>query len=262
VKAAALNALGRIGEPTVRPVVLTATQSPDKAVREAALWSVTFGQLVDPADRTTQLLRLATDPALDAQLRCEAIRALALVKEDRVVDGLIQLLEREPRPRIVLPGGEPTQQQIMALRFVQQRDVPAWAASALGYLEARRALELLLKTAEEPNDYFLRLMSLQTLVGWNVPEALPLYLRRLSDPLADNRILALMGLMKLGDKTVTESVKGRLSDESPEVRVQAVSALALLGGASARPALETLRQRESVPAVLGALDEVLSNLPR
>ena len=261
VKAAALNALGRIGEPTVRPLVLTATQSSDKAVREAALWSVTFGLLVDPADRTTQLLRLATDPALDGQLRCDAIRMLAGVKEDRVVDGLMQLLEREPRPRIVLPG-QPTQQQIMALRFVQQRDVPAWAARALGYLEARRALDLLLKTAEEPNDYFLRLMSLQTLVGWNVPEALPLYVRRLGDPLSDNRILALMGLMNLGDPTVTEVVKGRLSDESPEVRVQAVSALVLLGGASARPALESLRQREPSPAVLGALDEALSTLPR
>jgi HEAT repeat protein len=262
VKAAALRALGRIGDPAVRPVVLAATQNPDKAVREAALWNLTFGLLVDPADRTTQLLRLAGDPALDGQLRCDAIRALSGVKEDRVVEGLMQLLEREPRPRIVLPGGQPTQTQLMALRFVQQRDVPAWAANALGQLEARRALELLLRTAEEPNDYFLRLMSLQALVGWNVPEALPLYVRRLGDPLADNRILALMGLMRLGDRTATESVKDRLSDENPEVRAQAVSALVSLEGASSRPVLESLRLREPSPNVLATLDEALAHLPR
>jgi HEAT repeat protein len=262
VRAAAVRSFGRIGDPSVRPLVVAATQHSDIGVREAALWSLTLGSLVDPADRTSFLLRLAADQPLDGQLRCDAIRALAEVKEDRVVDTLLQILEREPRPRVALPAGPPTQQQIMALRYAQGRDVAAWAAGALGQFRAARALPLLLKTAEDPDDFFLRLMSLQALVAWNTPEARPVFVRRLEDPLPDNRILGLRGLAQLGDRTVTPSVLARLADASPSVRAQAVLALAALGDASVRPSLEALRKRETSSDVLGALEDALSHLPR
>ncbi|HEV2055369.1 MAG TPA: HEAT repeat domain-containing protein [Methylomirabilota bacterium] len=262
VRAAAVRSLGRIGDRSVRALVITATGAPDASVREAALWSVALGSLVDPADRTLYLMRLAEDRAAEAQLRTEAIRALASVKEEGVVDGLARILEGEPRLTIALPSGTPTDQQIMVLRYAQARDVAGWAAGALGLLEARTALPLLLKTAEDPNDYFLRLMSLQSLVGWNVPEAFPVLVRGLEDPLPDIRVLALTGLARLGDPKALDPVLARLSDASPAVRALAVPTLTLLGGPKVRPQLEAMQQKESDPDVRGALEDELSRLPR
>lgn len=262
VKAAALRALGRIGDRSVRPLVVSAAQHADAGVRESALWSLALGSLTDPADRTPFLLRLVADQAVDGQVRCDGIRALGDVKEARVVDALMQILEREPRPRVALPAGPPNQQQVMALRYAQGRDVPAWTAAILGKLEDRRALPLLLKSAEDPDDFFLRLMSLQTLIAWNAPEARPVYARRLEDALPDNRILALMGLAKLGDKSATPLVLARLSDPSSSVRAQAALVLAELGDASSRAPLEALKKRETNSDVLVAVEDALAHLPR
>ena len=261
VRAAAIRSLGSIGDPSVRVLVVAATQDPDAGVREAALWSVTLGSLVDPADRTSYLIRLAADRALEAQMRCDAIRVLAGVKEDGVVEALMQIVEHEPPITIALPTGPPSQQQVMALRYAQARDVTAWAAGALGELGARRALPLLLRTAEAPNDYFLRLMAIRSLIAWNAVEALPVFVRRLEDPLPENRISALVGLTRLGDRTVTGPVLARLSDQSPAVRANAVAALAVLGDSKVRPLLEALQQQESDSGVLGVLEEALSRLP-
>jgi HEAT repeat protein len=98
--------------------------------------------------------------------------------------------------------------------------------------------------------------------AWNAPEALAVYVKRLADPLPDNRVLALLGLMKLNDRSVMESVQAKLSDEHPDVRAQAVATVALLGGASARPSLEALQKKEPSPNVLSVLDEALAKLPR
>ena len=261
VRAAAVRSLGRIGDRSVRALVVTATGSPDAPVREAALWSVALDSLVDPADRTLYLMRLAEDRAADTLPRVHAIRALASVKEVRVADGLVRILESEPRITIALPPGTRTEMQIMSLRAAQTRDVAAWAADALGLLEARTALPLLLKTAEDPNDYFLRLMSLQSLVAWNLPEAYPVFVRGLEDSLPDNRVLALAGLARLGDPKAMDPVLARLSDAIPEVRAAAVATLALLGGPKVRPQLEAMQQKELAPAVRRALEDELARLP-
>lgn len=262
VKAAAVLSLGRIGDRSARALVVSFTRDPDASIREAALWSVALGSLVDPADRTFYLMGLVEDRAVEAQLRAEAIRTLASVKEEGVVDGLVRILGSEPRLTIVLPSGTPTEEQIMALRSAQVKDVAAWAAGALGLLEARTALPLLLRTAEVPNDFFLRLMSLQSLVAWNVPEAYPVLVRGLEDPFPDIRVLALTGLARLGDPKAVDSVLAHLSDASPAVRALAVPTLALLGGPKVRPQLEALQKTETNPSVLDALDIELSRLAR
>jgi HEAT repeat protein len=262
VRAAAVRSLGVIGDPSVRSLVVGATQDPDPEVRESALWGVTLGPLIDPADRTTYLIRLAEDPALERQLRSDAVRTLAGIKEDRVIDSLMGILEHEQRLTIELPPGRLTQSQVMALRYLQARDVPAWTAAALGALGARRALPIMLKAAEDPHDYFLRLQALQWLIDWNVAEALPVLVRRLEDPLPENRTIALIGLERRGDRSVIDSVRGRLLDPVPTVRAQAVSTLGVLGDATVRPTLEALQQKEPDPNVQRALEEALSRLPR
>jgi HEAT repeat protein len=262
VKAAAVHSLGRIGDLSVRALVVTATRDPDASMRQAALWSVALGGLVDPADRTPYLIQLAGDRALEAQLRAEAVRNLDSVKEERVTTALLRILESEPRLTIGLPPGQPTPEQTMALRYAQARDVAAWAAAGLGLLEAKAALPLLLKTAEDPSDFFLRLMSIRALITWNVPEAFPVLVRRLDDPLTDNRVLALMGIERLGDRAAVEPVLARITDESPAVRAQAVATLGALGDPKARPPLEALQQTEPDPNVQSALEAALSRLAR
>ena len=208
------------------------------------------------------LMQLAEDRAADAQLRSDAVRALAGVKEAGVVSGLTRILETEPPVTIVLPAGPRTNEQLMSLRRAQARDVAGWAAAALGQLEARAALPLLLRSAEDPNNFFLRLMSLRSLVAWNVPEAFPVLVRRLEDPLPDIRVLALTGLARLGDQKALDPVLARLFDASAAVRALAVPTLAWLGGPKVRPQLEALQQKESDPAVRGALEAALSQLAR
>jgi HEAT repeat protein len=260
VKAAAVRSLGQIGDGSVRAVVITATRAPDAPVREAALWSVTFGSLVDPADRAAFLMQLAEDRTAEVQLRVDAVNALAGVKEAGVVDVLARILETEPPFTIVVPPGPTTQEQTMALRRLQDRDVAGWAASALGQLEARITLPLLLRSAEAPHDFFLRLMSLRSLVFWNVPEAFPVLVRRLEDPLPEIRIMALTGLARLGDQKAVDPALAALSDPDPGVRQAAVATVAWLGGPKVRPQLEALQQTESHPAVRGILEDALSRL--
>ena len=262
VRAAALRSLGRIGDRSVRALVIAATAEPDAPVREAALWSVALGALTDPSDRTTYLMRLAEDRTVALLFRADAVRLLGISKDESVVGGLARILENEPRPTLIYPPGGFTDQQVMALRLAQGRDVAGWAAGALGQLDARSTLPLILKTAEEPNDFFVRLMSVRTLVAWNVPEAYPVLVRRLEDPLPDIRVLALTGLARLGDPKAVDPVLARLSDQSPAVRALAVPTLGHLGGPKVRPQLESMQEKESDPNVRGALEAELSRLAR
>ncbi len=131
---------------------------------------------------------------------------------------------------------------------------------ALWMIEAREAIPLLLKTADDPRDFFLRLISLQALGSWKVPEALPVFVKRLDDPFDQARIAALGALAAVGDRSVVDPVVARLSDKVPEVRVQAVDTLAALGDPRVRPELETLRDKEGDARVQEALEKALTRL--
>ena len=262
VKAAAVEALGIIGDPATRPLVVAATRHPEAPVRQAAVRTVALGALGDPADRIPYLIQLAEDPAFQGLLRCDAISALSDVNEERVVDAFIRILETEPRFAIALPEGGFSQQQMMEIRRLQARDVAAWAAQWLGHFKAERALALLLKTAEDRSDYFLRLMSLRSLIALGVPETRAVFIRRLEDPVPDVRRLALTGLAQLSDRTAVGAVMARLTDGNPMVRAQAAATLAMLGDTTVRPALEELQKRETDSNVLYAVDEALTRLPR
>ena len=262
VKAGALEALGVIGDPSSRALLVVATRHADARVRQSALKALALGPLADPADRIPYLIQLAEDGALQQLLRCDAIRELSSVSEDRVVDSLIRILETEPRFAMALPEGGGNAQQIMEIRRIQARDVAAWAAEGLGALKAKRALALLMRTAEDRSDFFLRLMSLRSLILLELPEARPLFVRLLEDPVPDVRMWGLIGLGRLADRTAVGAVQTRLTDPSPLVRTQAVTTFAELGGAKARPVLEDLQQRETDSNVQYAVQEALTKLPR
>jgi HEAT repeat protein len=195
-------------------------------------------------------------------MRCEAIQELGKEKDRGSIPLLVRLLEAGPRIPMPLPKDNPSQQDIMVLRFQQSRDLRAWAASSLGVLEAKEALPLLLKAAREPDDFFLRVTSMGALVALKAPEALPVFVQGLHDPFADVRALSLTGLAQMGDSSSGDAVLARLNDPAAMVRVQAVGALVELRDPRARTELESLRKRELDASVQQAIEAALPRVPR
>jgi HEAT repeat protein len=262
VKVIALESLDKIGDDSVREAVLAATNDADHRVRRAAFGGLTIGSFARAEDRIALMRRVAGDQALEPWLRCEAIRVLGDANDTASIPLLVRLLESERPLRMMPPRRGATQQEIVAIRHWQARDVRAWAASSLGLLEAREALPLLLKGAEDPDDFFLRMNAIRALVAWGAPEALPVLERRLGDPVADVRLMALDGIAKAGDRSAVEAVRGRLIDPEAEVRLQAVEAVVRLGDQGARAGLEELRLKDPDPRVQQAAEGALGRLPR
>jgi len=260
VRAAALEALGRIGDPSARAEILSATRDPDPAVRGAALGGVTLGALVDPVDRSPLLIRLADDDALDLQLRAQAIQAMDGLGDPAAVAFLLRILEHGPRMTMPLPSANPPQREVMALRYRQARDLRGWAAKALGDRRERAAIPLLLRSAEDADDFFLRFLSVQALIPFRAPETFPVLERRLEDPFPPVRASALVALAAIGDRRAVDPAIARLVDEVPAVRAQAVLSLAELGDPRVRPRLEALRRTEADPQVQQALEAALTKL--
>jgi HEAT repeat protein len=260
VKAAALESLGKIGDDAAQDVVLAATNDPDPRVRGAALDALTNGRLAKPVDRIELLRRVAEDRGMDLLMRSEAVQQLGKAKDTAAAPLLMRLVEHEPAIAMPLPSTSATQQEVMMVRYRQARDVRAWAAAGLGWIEAKEALPLLLRSAEDPLDFFLRVTSMGVLAAWAPPEAVPLFVRRLADPFADVRAIALSGLARIGERSVGNAVLARLSDPVPGVRVQAVLALVQLGDPRARAALLSLRKGELDPEVQQVLEAALERL--
>jgi HEAT repeat protein len=262
VKAGALQALGVIGDPASRPLLVSATRDPDGRVRQSSLGSLAFGPLADPADRVTFLIQLAEDGGIQQLLRCDAIRELVQVNDDRIPDAFMRIVENEPRFALAMPEGGANANQLMEIRRIEARDVAAWAAEGLGLLKAKRGLPLLIRTAEDRSDFFLRLMSVRSLILLESPEARPVFMRLLDDAVPEVRMWAVIGLEKLADRNALDAVKIRLNDPSPFVRAQAAKTLGHLGDRSIRPVLEELQAREIDSNVQYAVDEALNQLPR
>jgi HEAT repeat protein len=171
------------------------------------------------------------------------------------------VLEQEPTSPMPPLSSTPGEQEVMALRYRQARDVKAWAVKALWALGARAAVPLMMKAAEERDDFFLRLTALESLGSWRVPEALPLFLRNVEDPFVPIRIAALWSLQDLGDRSAVKPVLDRLADRDAAVRAQAVEALGELGDRQVRAQLEVLQKTEPDGRVQDALEKAIARLP-
>jgi HEAT repeat protein len=260
VRAAALEALGKIGDATVRPMILAALGDPEPSVRGAALGAVALGPLVDPADRPSLLVRLATDDGVDRQMRAQAIQELAPMKDPAIDPALLQLLEHGPRMMVPAPSAAPTQQETMALRYREARDVRAWAANVLGRRRVQPAVPLLTQALADRDDFFLRIKAIEALAALRATAAVPALLQRLEDPVFQVRVAALATLGMVGDRTIVDPVLTRLEDEAAPVRIQAILTLAVLGDPRVRPRLEALRLTEEDLRVQRALDVALTML--
>lgn len=262
IRAAALDSLGKIGDPSTRDAVLAAINDADTRIRRASLGALTTGLLASPVDRIPLLRRVVEDERLDPLMRCEAIQELGKEKDKGSIPLLLRVLETGPRIPMPLPSASPSQAEIMRFRFQQSRDLRAWAASSLGALEAKEALPLLLKAARDPDDFFVRVTSMTSLGALKAPEAVPVFVQGLGDPFADVRALALRGLAQVGDSSAADAVLARLSDPAPAVRAQAARTLVELRDPRARTEIESLRRTEMDALVQQALEAALTRLAR
>jgi HEAT repeat protein len=260
VRASALEALGKVGDESVRGVLETATKDPDAKVREAALRGLGLNGLAAPEDRTRYLRELAAGPDFDLLLRVQAIQGLAALKDTGATGILVDLIDKGPRFPMPNLSPRPSQPEVMLVRFRQARDVKAWSARALGILGAKSALPQVLKAAEDPDDFFLRMMAIEVLGYWKAQEAVPVLLRRLDDKFEYARVAALWSLGEIGDKSTADAVLVRLTDREPKVRAQAAKTLAAVGDARMRQQLEIAQGRDPDPEVQAAVAEALEKM--
>jgi HEAT repeat protein len=262
VRVAAIGALIKIGDAAGRPVILQASRDSDAKVREAALRGVVGGPMESAADRFALAARAVEDDGLSLPFRADAIRALAATKDPAAIGILVKVLETGPRAKIESPPANATQQQLLAVRYLQIGDIRAWAIQGLGELGDRAVLAKLLKATEDPDDFFLRYVAAGTLIGWREPRALPALLRLLDDPASEVRTVAVIGVGELGNQANVDVVAARLTDKAITVRVSAVQALATIGGDAARERLQAAHNTETNPQVRQALEEALARLQR
>jgi HEAT repeat protein len=260
VRAASLDALIRIGDGAVRDLFLALSANTDAKIRERALEGLTLGPFASPLDRVPLLIKAVEDDALDLQFRAQAIQALASTRDPAAAPVCKRALETGMRIKMDIPGPKATQQELLSVRYQQARDLRAWAARCLGERGERSAVPDLLKAAEDPDDFFLRLNGVHALAALRAPEARPVFCRLLKDPSPDVRAAAAGGIGLLGDRTAIDCLAAGLHDSAGMVRTQTSLALGLLGGPAARQHLEAARQRERDPQVVGALEAALSQL--
>jgi HEAT repeat protein len=262
VRAAAIEALVKIGDKAVREQIVEASRDADSEIREAALRGLIDGPLQSGADRRVLATRAAEDGDLSLPFRADAIKALTATGDPAAIPTLVKLLETGPRAKIGPPPPGATQQQILGVRYLQIGDLRAWAVQGLGELGDQSVLPQVIKATEDTEDFFLRYIAAGVLVNWKAPGGLPVLLRLMGDPVSDVRTVAVVGVGRLGDATNVAAVAGRLKDGVQSVRLGAVEALATIGGAAARERMQAALATERDPQVRQALEAALTQLKR
>jgi HEAT repeat protein len=260
VRVAAIGALIKIGDKSVRHLVLHNSLDPDPQIREEALRGVVGGPLESDADRLALATRASEDGELSLPFRAEAIRVLTATRDPAAQATLVKILETGPRAKILPPSPTATQQEILAGRYQQIGDVRAWAAQGLGELGDRSLLPKLVKATEDPDDFFLRYVAAGALVKWRATQALPAFLKLLGDPSSEVRTVAVLGVGSVGDASNVDVVAARLNDEIISVRLGAAEALAMIGGEPACQKLRAAHAREVQPQVRQTLEAALARL--
>jgi len=286
VRTAAVEALGKLGEPALNPL-LEAVQGDDEVVRRGA--DQALGQLAQ---------KLAGDLASeDKGVREAAVTALGRIGRRDKVQAILPLL-RDSEPRVRLAAARalerlPAAAARAALKSrmqgeAEEEGVRLAAAVALGKLGDPAAFEFLI-AALASEDSALRVtaaaalaemgeraagllrQALQhenALVRWGAAQALgeigdkkavaPL-LQRLKDPESAVRAAAILSLGRLGQAEAVEPLLKQLGDASAMVRWSAAWALEEIGAASVTYLLEHLEPASLDPtqaALLGRVADI------
>jgi len=260
VRAATIGALIKIGDKSVRHLVLQNSSDSDAQVREEALRGVVGGPLESDADRLALATRAAEDGELSLPFRADAIRVLTATRDPAAQATLVKILETGPRAKILPLPPTATQPEILAGRYQQIGDVRAWAAQGIGEMGDRSLLPKLVKATEDPDDFFLRYVAAGALVKWRATQALPAFLKLLGDPSSEVRTVAVLGVGSVGDASNVDVVAARLKDDIISVRLSAAEALAMIGGEPACQKLRAAHAQEVHAQVRQTLEAALARL--
>jgi len=236
VRAAAVDALGRIGEPAVRPLTLHLTDQ-DERVRRAV--QKALGRIGSAA--LTALLPLLQDP--DAAVRAAAAEALGETGAANAVPALVTALgdaEENVRRAAARALGqigdpraiEPLLDQLRRTDDGQAHEPFIQALTAIGAL----AVEPLISHLAHA-DARTRYAAIEALGNIGDPRAvapLAAYLRS-ADGQARQRAVEALG--KIGDRRVVPALVACLEDRNEDIRVLAVEALGKIADPRAVPAL-------------------------
>ena len=211
VRARALEALGKIGDPEGRGVVTGHLTNPDPELsREAALacWRM--------SDSTAAPYLAAASKSQDALTRAFCAYAM----------------EKTPRPRDTLKA-------LAALITDENLTVRAYAARALAKQKDPQALGLLTKAADDP-DYRARIAVVRALGSFADSAALPQVLGGLLDREPTVRETAAAAAAQLRSRDAAPALRKGLVDSDPAVRLACGRALVALLGDDAWPDLRGL----------------------
>ena len=109
MRAAALDSLGKIGDPSARDAVLAAINDGGPADSQGLPRRPHHGSSREPGGSHPLLRRVVEDEGLDPLMRCEAIQELGKEKDKGSIPLLIRLLETGPRIPMPLPSDSPSQ---------------------------------------------------------------------------------------------------------------------------------------------------------
>lgn len=255
VRAAAAFAVGSLGGPSGKPLLLRTASDPHPEVRLAARTALLQigGEGVDPVGILSEIIR---DRAQRGSVRVDAAMGLGETKEARALPPLLEVLKEKVSE--TPPSQNP--EDFFAARAAAKRNLPAAAARALGRLGDPKATPALLALAETPQAD-LRVAVFEALATLKARGAVPAARRALaSDTEQRVRRWAAVLLREVSAKDALPELRRALSDPDPGVRLQAAQALGQMEDRESIEKLKEALQKETFKEAKEALRVALERL--
>lgn len=224
VRAAAADALGRMGKPAARPLLEVALNSPDKDVRTnatkalVAIGAVAVPEMVEAVKSGKPTMKVGAATALGRLQTPRAISALI---------GALSAKETEVRLACrdaLVAIGEPSVEPLVAALTNTSPLTRRHAAEALGEIRDPRGAEPLMVCVSDENR-LVRLAATYALGKVGQPVATELLIRTLGDADREMREGAAVSLGQIADPRAVPRLVALLEDPIEAVREQAAAAL-------------------------------------
>ncbi|HEY2381421.1 MAG TPA: HEAT repeat domain-containing protein [Terriglobia bacterium] len=264
IQAAALVALGRIGDSGTLSKVSRKIASPSALVRATA--AAALGDLGDKG-ATSVLLSTVNDP--DPSVRIQTILALAKLKVPELEPVMkaeairAEASAGERQAAIVGLGNIKSIRAVgdlilIATNAIEQEHTRSAAIAALGAIGDKRAVRPIVKLLNDPSDTvrFNAAASLGTLGGSDAEEGL---IRLLRDPNQPNfiRIRAIGSIRSLGTDAGTQELFRISREEGEFIAMHAVRALVITGAPGGKAAALELKMRSKDAFVRSIMDRLI-----
>jgi HEAT repeat protein len=232
IRDAAVAALGRIGEPSIAPL-LSALQDPDRDVRRCAADALDRLDWKPREDEAGAYYWIAKNQWMNCvEIGAPAVDPLIIVLSDPHPE-----VRRAAAATLGILGDEAALESLLAALRDDDGLVIAAAAEALGCLKDRRALEPLLDVLRNPH-WQARAAAAEALGRIRLSAAVEPLLTALPDDSSHVREAIVEALGYLGDHRAVEALIEALGHGDEDVHRAAAEALGRLGDRRAVPVLQ------------------------